>query len=111
MTAVKASTPGNGPLAEALYAEAESLLLNKPCKSGNVTKYRTVVKPLRDAESETIIARAVDNETGFFIELSAVFDKTDKTKAVTGPFMNYGKLYVSESKNPQLSNSQAKIWR
>ena len=110
-TAVQASTPQKGALAEALYHEAEALLFNRPIKSSNVSKYRLVaVQKLENKEHRPVQARVVDNETGFFVELSAIIDE-ETGAAVTGPYLVYGKMYVIESKNPQLSNTQTKIWR
>lgn len=111
-TAVSASTPGKGPLVSALYAEAEALFLGKPGKGGNVIKTRIAAKPDGPAKPNRahVLARVVDFETGFFIELTGVQD-TQSNEVLTGPFLAYGKLYVSENKNPQLSNTQTKIWR
>lgn len=111
-TAVNASTPGKMVIAQALYQEAEDLFFNRPGKGGNVIKTRITAKPdgpIKPNQAH-VIARVTDFESGFFVELSGVLDSKSGA-ALTGPFLTYGKLYLSESKNPQLSNTQTKIWR
>jgi len=109
-TAITASTPGKNALIEALYSEAQDLFFDRQGKGTNLSRIRMVVKGEgQPKDSQAILARVVDNETGFFIELTGVIDKS--AKAVSGPFLCYGKLYLNEWKNPQLSNTQTKIWR
>lgn len=111
-TAISTSTPGKGALAEALYNEAEALFFDKLTNRGsNVLKSRLTSKPNGPAKPSRVfvVARVVDFDTGFFIELSGTLDS--RGTALTGPYLAYGKLYVSESKSPQLSNTQTKIWR
>ncbi len=111
-TAISASTPGKRALAESLYSEAEALFFNRPSRGGNIVKNRLTTKAESEGKPSQIYvqARVIDFESGFFVELSGVLDNKAGT-AVTGPFMSYGRLFVSETKNPQLSNTQTKIWR
>jgi hypothetical protein len=51
----------------------------------------------------------VDFETGLFIELSGTLNEA--REAIQGPFLAYGQFYVSEGQNPQLANTQTKLWR
>jgi hypothetical protein len=109
-TAVAASTPGRMSLAENLYQEALSVFFSGQLtgKCPKVLKVRSVIKD-GEAAGQVVLARIVDFETGLFIELSGTLNEA--REAIRGPFLAYGQFYVSEGQNPQLANTQTKLWR
>jgi|SRR5262252_1519390 len=105
-TAITKSAPGRGAIAEALYREALNLFNNKPTQTGTVAKSRSVV-PLNEGES-LVSAIVTDNTTGLFVQLTGVQAVNGETKS--GPYLTFGKKYLEESKNAQLSNTAVKLW-
>jgi hypothetical protein len=109
-TALAASPPGQKTLVENLYREARSLFFQGQL-SGQLPKLlpvRTVIGEDQN-QGRVILARVVDFETGFFVELSGTLNA--KQEPVRGPFLGYGKFHLSEAQNPQLANTQTKLWR
>lgn len=113
-TAVTASTPGRRALVQSLYAEAEAVFFDRYSKGGTVLRSRQVLSKLKKDKMElhTIVAEVVDLESGLFIRLNGSLDVAKSpAEAMSGPFLVFGKQFVSEMQNPQLQNTATKIWR
>ena len=104
-TAVSKSCPGRGSIAQALYNECESLFLNQPTRTTTVSKTRNAT-PVK--EGNQIVATVTDEQTGLFVQLSGVINA--EGRVATGPWLVFGKKFLEESKNPQLSNTGVKLW-
>lgn len=113
-TAIAASTPGKGSLVTSLYHEAEALFFARQESNANVIRTRTILKPEETdaATAERVIATVTDQESGFFVQLSGVLDMSKTPpRPVEGPYLTYGKKFLTEIKNPQLQNTATKLWR
>lgn len=104
-TAITKCAPGRGAVAESLYRECMSLFLNVPTKTGSVTKQRSVVER---PPSQTVTATVTDDTSGLFVQLTGILNADKKVQE--GPFLTFGKKYLEESKNPQLSNTAVRLW-
>lgn len=113
-TAIAASTPSKGSLVTSLYHELERLYFQKEDGKGNVIRTRIVLKP-EDGDApglERVIATVTDQELGLFIQFNGTLDTTKQPpKPVEGPYLTYGKKFLTEFKNPQLQNTATKLWR
>lgn len=103
-TAVQASTPGKGALAEGIYRECLNLFLNAPSQ----TPSSVLTKQRETTPAGAVTAIVTDNTTGLFVQLSGV---VADGKVVQGPYLTYGKKFLEESKNAQLSNNAIRLWR
>lgn len=104
-TAITKCAPGRGAIVQALYRECLSLFNNVPTKTAGVTKQRSVVdRP----PAQLVTATVTDDEGGLFVQLTGVLNAEKKVQE--GPFLTFGKKYLEESKNPQLSNTAVRLW-
>lgn len=101
-TAITASAPGKGGLLQGLYRLCMDLFNNvEESRTSTVTKVRTV-------HEGVVTAVVTDNATGLFLQLTGA-DAVGKPKE--GPYLTFGKKFLEESKNAQLSNTAVKLWR
>lgn len=104
-TAITKSVPGRGALVMSLYSECESLLENKPTKARSI-RTRTSM-PIKGGTQ--VIATVTDPQSGLFVQLTGTFNKDGSKKE--GPHMTFGKKFLEETKNPQLSNTGVMLWQ
>jgi len=104
-TAITKCAPGRGAIVEALYRECLNLFNNVPTRTGSVTKQRSVVER---PPAQMVTATVTDNESGLFIQLTGVLNAEKQVQE--GPFLAFGKKYLEESKNAQLSNTAVRLW-
>jgi len=103
--------PTSKGLVETLYLEAERLFHEQSSTATKVLRTRTTQPIMRkDLEKGhiAIAATVTDEETGLYIQLTGLTDA--KKNLVEGPFLTFGRVYVIETKNPQLSNTALRIF-
>lgn len=105
-TAITASAPGRRALVEALYREACALFFNTAAKEAGGDRTRTSAATGANFQ---VSASVMDSETGLFVQLNG--ELAPDGQAVSGPFLTYGKKYLVEAKNAQLSNTAVRLWK
>ena len=103
-TAINKSAPGRGAIVESLYRECLNLFNNVPTKTSGVTRQRS---QLQAKNGTHVTASVTDDPTGYFVQLTGLFDGTEKKD---GPYLVFGKKFLEESKNPQLANTGVRLW-
>lgn len=110
-TVVSKSLPGQKTGVFTLYAEAERLFRDDESSARGLTRARVSENVKREEfkkPCKTVTAMVTENESGFYIQLAGVLDP--EGKVIEGPFLTMGRLYIQETKNPQLSNTAMKIF-
>ena len=79
---------------------------NTESRTTTVTKQRSVFAIQGGIHVTAIVT---DNDLGLFVQLSGVVGDDGKIKE--GPYLVFGKKYLEESKNAQLSNTAVRLWR
>lgn len=110
-TAVKHSNPGRKALVEHLYQVAMGELKSQPIKEPETFWIHIEHKESPIKTAKALIVTVTDMDTGLFIRLTGLVEKARPSNVVDGPYLTFGKTYLSETKNPQLQNTAAKIWR
>lgn len=105
-TAISASCPGRGSVAQALYNECLNVFKNTESRTSTVTKQRSVFNVQGGTHVTAIVT---DNDLGLFVQLSGVVNESGVV--TEGPFLVFGKKFLEESKNAQLSNTAVRLWR
>ena len=105
-TAISASAQGRGSVVQSLYRECMSLYKNEGTKTSTVTKQRSVL-PAKNGQHITAVV--TDNDSGLFVQLTGLVSAEGEHK--DGPYLTFGKKFLEESKNPQLSNTAVRLWR
>ena len=97
-TAVSNSAPGHRVLAQNLY------LCALRDYTGQQQQEPETFWIHREQGKRALTVTVTDMDTGYFVQLQGIPNSD-------GPFLTFGKKFLAETKNKQLQNTAAKIWR
>ncbi len=109
-TAVANSTPTRRALAEQLYHCALREFQGQSQKEPETFWIHKEARSVSDKNTEAVTVTVTDMDTGLFVQMTGALSKSP-VAIKYGPFLTYGKKYLSETKNQQLHNTAVKIWR
>jgi len=115
-TAIKTSVPGHRPIVQALYDAArnvfEGIQTEMPDNFWAQCSWSKATKNLGDGNARETSLTLTDMNTGLFVRFNGITGQGAKRSTIVeGPLLIFGKLYLAETKNPQLQNTAVKLWR